>query len=217
MEHNPQTPYPCAVVGAGEIADYPAVASLLADDAFVVCADGGLAHCQGLGVTPRLLVGDFDSLGGGEIPAGLERIALSPDKNYTDSWHAAQESLDRGHRRLLLTGMLGGRLDHTLANLQLLAGCAAQGADALLTDGVVQALAHVGPGELLVPRRADCYFSLLALEQCRGVTIYGGKYPLDDYDLGCADPRAVSNEFAGGDVRVVKASGTLIVLSQPKT
>lgn len=207
--------YSCAIIGAGEINDYRAVAALLRPGCFVVCADGGLAHCGRLGLAPHLLVGDFDSVGG-ELPAGVEKIALSPDKNYTDSHHAAQEAMARGHRNLLLTGMLGGRLDHTLANLALLARCSKAGGAVLLTDGITQARALVGAGELTMPCRAGSYFSLLALERCAGVTILGGKYPLDDYDLACDDPRAISNEFAGTDVSIRQRAGVLIVLSQPK-
>jgi len=211
----PATAYPCVVIGAGEIRDYEAVSALLEPDAFVVCADGGLEHCLHMGLTPHLLVGDWDSLTGA-VPAGVERVPLSPDKNYTDSYHAVQEAMEQGYRRLLLTGMLGGRLDHTLANLGLLAYAVEKGCGALLTDGVCHAYALMGKGELHLPQRSGCYFSLLALAPCRGVTILGGKYPLNDYPLSPWDPRAVSNEFCGSDVIVLQQEGALIVLSQPK-
>lgn len=207
--------YGCLVVGAGEIQDYKAVSALLRPDAFVICADGGLGHCRPMDLRPHLLVGDLDSLETAP-PAGVEQVTLSPDKDYTDSYHAAQEAMARGHRRLLLTGMLGGRLDHTLANIGLLAHLAEQGADALLTDGICELRALAGSGELLLPRRPDCYFSLLALEPCRGVTILGGKYPLQGYPLSPSDPRAISNEFRDGDVTILQQSGTLVVLTQPR-
>ncbi len=216
MEHKKiKASYGCVVMGAGEIRDYEAVSALLEPDAFVICADGGLKHCPKMNLRPHLLVGDLDSLETSP-PAGLELVALSPDKNYTDSYHGAEEARQRGYRRLLLTGMLGGRLDHTLANLGLLAHLVKQGSDALLTDGVCHAHALMGKGELLLPRRPGCYFSLLALAPCRGITILGGKYPLNDYPLSPWDPRAVSNEFCGGDVTIFQEEGALVVLTQPK-
>lgn len=211
----PTTAYPCVVVGAGEIQDYEAVSALLEPDAFVICADGGLQHCRGLGLRPHLLVGDLDSLTTAP-PAGVELVPLSPDKNYTDSYHGVLEAMERGYHRLLLTGMLGGRLDHTLANLGLLTYVVEQGADALLTDGVCHAHALVGRGERLLAQRPGCYFSLLALAPCQGVTILGGKYPLNDYPLSPWDPRAVSNEFCGTDVTILQQEGVLVILSQPK-
>lgn len=205
----------CVVVGAGEIQDYAAVAKWLEPDSFVICADGGMKHMEPLGLAPHLWMGDEDSLAQA-LPEAVPRLPLSPDKNYTDSYHSVEEAISRGYRRFLLTGMLGGRLDHTIANLQLLAHAVSLGGDALLTDGLVEARALIGEGELMMLPRENCYFSLLSLDFCRKVTIFGGRYPLDDYDLASDDPRAVSNEFCGKTVRIVQQSGRLIVLSLPK-
>ena len=210
------TTYPCAILGAGEILDYTRVASLLDAPAFVICADGGLTHCEQLGLRPHLLVGDFDSLKQ-PAPPGIERITLTPEKDYTDSYHAAEVAVGRGYARILLSGMLGGRLDHTLSNLQILLSLAGQNADALLTDGVTDTYALSGGGQLTLPNREDCYFSVLAMGSCQGVTITGGKFPLNEYPLRPDDPRAVSNEFAGSDVNISQKSGMLVVVSQPKS
>jgi len=210
-----QITYPCAILGAGEIVDYDRAASFLSPDAFVICADGGLAHCEKLGLFTDLLIGDFDSLDT-PVPPGVKQITLTPDKDYTDSFHAAEAAVERGYDRLLLCGMLGGRLDHTLANLQLLLGLAGQGVQALLTDGAADAYALSGSGQLTIPNRNGCYFSVLALGNCESVTITGGKYPLENHPLRGNDPRAVSNEFIGRHVTVSQSSGLLVVISQPK-
>jgi len=207
--------FSCVVLGAGEILDYSRVASFIASGAFVICADGGANHCAKLGLSPNLLVGDFDSLPG-QMPPGTERIPLCTKKNYTDSFHAAEQAQSRGHTRLLLSGMLGGRLDHTLGNLSLLAGLTKAGASALLTDGRTDVYALAGEGELALPNREGCYFSVLAFESCCDVSIAGGKFPLENYPLSPDDPRALSNEFAGKDVRITQKSGLLIATSCPK-
>jgi len=202
-------------LGAGEIVDYARVTAFLPPGVFVVCADGGLVHCEKLGLRPSLLIGDFDSLGV-LPPPGIECITLAADKDYTDSFHAAEVAVERGYTRLLLSGMLGGRLDHTLGNLQLLLKLAGQGAEALLTDGVTDVYALSGAGRLTVPNRDNCYFSVLSMGCCEGVAIAGGKYQLEGYALRADDPRAVSNEFAGRDVVVSQRAGQLVVVSQPK-
>ena len=205
----------CAVLGAGEILNYQRVAQLIAPGAFIVCADGGLRHCQPLKLAPDLLVGDFDSLTT-EPPPGVERVSLSVDKNYTDSFHAAEIAVQRGQTQLLLTGMLGGRLDHTLANIALLCALAGQGVYAMLTDGATDAYGLAGGGKLVLPHRQGCYFSVLALEQCEQVTIQGGKYPLKGYSLRADDPRAISNEFTPGkDVTISQRAGLLAAIVSP--
>lgn len=210
---------PCVILGAGEILDYGRTASLVPAGSFVICADRGYLHCARLGLEPDLLVGDFDSLQ--KPPEGIARISLDPRKDYTDTDHAVAEALARGCNRLLLCGMLGGRLDHTLANLSTLGACARRGANALLTDGVtdVHPLAAQPPtgGELMIAPRAGCYFSLLSLvDACSGVTIDGGAYPLENYPLSSLEARAVSNEFCGVPVRVSMQRGVLLVVVTPK-
>lgn len=211
----------CVILGAGDILNYEASAARIPKDALVICADGGLRHCAGLGVRPGLLVGDFDSADLSQASDGVDIVRLSPEKNYTDSFHAVEEAEARGHRSLLLCGMLGGRLDHTLANLQLLASCATRGLIAALTDGLTDVYPLAAPsGEtacLTLEPRANHYFSLLSMvDACQGVTIQGAVYPLEDYPLSSLEARAVSNEFCGEPVRISLRGGVLVVVVTPK-
>ena len=207
----------CVVISAGEIADYAGVRARIPPGSFVLCADGGLRHCKGLHLTADLLVGDFDSLG--RPPPGIPTVTLPPDKNYTDTDHAVEEAVGRGYRRLLLCGALGGRADHTIANLQTLARCAAQGLEAQITDGVTDIYALSARGErreLWLEPRAGHYFSLLSMvDACAGVTIRGGRYPLEHYPLSSLEARAVSNEFTGEPVCISMEEGVLVVVVTP--
>lgn len=59
---------------------------------------------------------------------------LIPEKDDTDTGHAITYALAHGFRTLVLTCALGGRLDHTLANLQNAANAAVQGASVTILD-----------------------------------------------------------------------------------
>lgn len=202
------------VLCGGKILDYGAVAARIPEDAFVICADSGYDHCERLGRKPDLLVGDFDSVRSA-LPEGVPRLPLSAEKDYTDAFHAVEEALRRGCRHLLMAGALGGRLDHTLANLQILTRLSRTGVESCLTDGLTDVCA-VTDGALLLPPREGYYFSLLALTQrCEGVTITGARYPLEEYTLTFDCPRAVSNEFLDGPASVAVRGGTLAVLLVP--
>ena len=84
---------------------------------FVIACDRGYAYCERLGLTPDLFIGDFDSYSGAVAP-GVAVERLIPEKDDTDTGHAITYALAHGFRTLVLTCALGGRLDHTLANLQ---------------------------------------------------------------------------------------------------
>lgn len=211
------TGYTDAVIFAGGyILNYEAVASKIKSGSLIICADSGYRHCEKLGIKPDILVGDFDSIE--YIPNDLYKISLSVDKNYTDSALAVEEAIHRGAKSILLAGMLGGRFDHSMANIQTMVSCINRNIAAYITDGntdlyAVKALED-SETFFTLPYRDNCYFSLLAYTPvCNNVTILNGKYPLDDYDLHFDEARAVSNEFVDDDVRVCFSSGILLISS----
>ena len=83
----------------------------------VIAADKGYETLSRLGVHPGLVVGDFDSLG--SVPDHPQVLRLPRIKDETDTGFALRQGLKRGYWRFVLLGCLGGRLDHTVANLQL--------------------------------------------------------------------------------------------------
>ena len=97
----------------------------IAQEDYLIAADGGLRHTQRLGLTPHAVLGDFDSLG--YTPAGANVFPV--EKDDTDSMLAIRQGLGQGFRSFWLYGSLDGpRLDHTVANFQALQFLAAQGA-----------------------------------------------------------------------------------------
>ena len=94
----------------------------------VIAADGG--YGQDCGCAPDFVVGDFDSLG--YVPKG-DGVQVHPkQKDDTDMMLAVKLGLSKGYDEFVLLGGIGGRLDHTLANVQTLAYLYSQGAKAVL-------------------------------------------------------------------------------------
>ncbi len=104
-----------------------------------LCADAGVRLAQALGIVPDRIMGDFDSLG--NVPAGENVEAFSPEKDDTDILLAAKYALSAGCSRLIFYGALGGRLDHMVANLQMLRFLADRNAQGILV-GVAYPLCH---------------------------------------------------------------------------
>jgi thiamine pyrophosphokinase len=202
------------ILAGGEIKNYEALKAEIRAVTYIICADSGFLHCERLGVAPDLLLGDFDSLK--ELPPDIERLDYPVEKNYTDSTLAIREAVKRGFSPLILAGMLGGRPDHSLGNLQNLAWCAENGIPAHITDGETRAWA-VKDGELGLEPKENMYFSVFSLTTtCEAVSITGAKYPLNEYPLTFANPRAVSNEYAGKPVTVRVRGGVAAIIETPK-
>lgn len=200
----------CFVVGAGAVA--PDLRLPLVKDDLLVAADAGWLAVERMGLVPQLVVGDFDSLG--RRPDHPNTVVLPTVKDDTDMSAAIQLGRERGYTRFALYGGTGGRLAHTLANLQLLDGLAREGCRGFLVGGGTVAAA-VHNGTLEFPGRMTGYLSVFCVSgTAGGVTLSGLKYELDHAELTSSFPLGVSNEFTGTSARVAVADGTLLVLWQ---
>ena len=181
----------------------------IAPEDLVIAADGGLAHLQKLNAEPRVILGDFDSLG--FVPADARVFPV--EKDDTDAMLAVRHGLMAGYDQFLLYGTLDGpRLDHTVANFQTLQFLAERGATGYLI-GVDYIATVVKNGTISFPSTADGIISLFCMgEPAAGVTLKGLKYELDNAALHAGHPLGVSNHFTGKPATVTVQNGSLLVL-----
>ncbi len=199
----------CYIIGAGE----PSLPLTLPPrgEILVIAADGGYPLAVRLFGAPDFAVGDFDSLG--YLPEGVKTVTHPREKDDTDMALAAELALANGASELVILGALGGRLDHTVANLQLLASLAARGVRTTLlgADGVA-VTALVGGECARFPATARGTLSVFAFGgAAHGVTISGAAYPLADATLVPTCPLGVSNELIGTAAKISLREGTLLL------
>lgn len=185
----------------------------------LVAADGGLDHALTAGLTPSVLIGDFDSIS----PSGLawarrhaEVVEHPADKAETDTELAlAHAAALQPERLVLLAGRAPReRLDHLVTTVGAL------GAPALADIGGLEAWwggerLHVvhGPGKLELDVPPGTTFSVIAMHgPCRGVTVEGARWPLVDHALGPLVGHGVSNEALEPPVAVAVTSGIVTVV-----
>jgi len=181
----------------------------------VVAADGGLLRAQALGLDVDVVVGDLDSATPEAIAAaeaaGARVVRYPQAKDATDLELALDEAVALGGRRVLVVASAGGRLDHLLGSVLLLAAerYAALELDALVGDALVHVVRgertmHGVPGELL---------TLIPLGgAATGVTTDGLEYPLRGETLAPGTTRGVSNVFLGREARVTLERGVLLAI-----
>ncbi|MBE6595640.1 MAG: thiamine diphosphokinase [Ruminococcaceae bacterium] len=182
------------------------------EEDLIIAADSGWHNAQRLGVKPQVLLGDFDSIGTGELPDVVEILQVPAEKDQTDTQLAVDLALSRGARDIVIIGGLSGRLDHSLSNLAILEELAERGVHALITDGYNRARFIRNTGTL-IPRSGFRYLSLLLVEEkAKGVTVEGCKYPLKNATLQRRRQYAVSNEITGNCALVEVRRGALYVI-----
>lgn len=207
----------CILIGAGEFA-YSVIQREKED--YVIAVDGGMRYCEQLGLEPDLYVGDFDSVESAQrdklavierqYPERVKR--LKPEKDDTDMLSALRHGLEQGYTEFYIYAGMGGRLEHTIANIQSLVFLKNHNAKGYLLDGTMSCFVL----------RNECmkweagkngYLSLLAMEeQVEGVCICGMKYPLDNAVITNGFPIGIDNEFTGQDALITVKKGTLLVI-----
>lgn len=182
----------------------------LPGDCFVIAADSGLRLCERLHFRPDLVLGDFDSLG--YVPADCPVMQAPAEKDDTDTMLAVREALSRGYRDIRICGAFGGRTDHLFANLQTLAFLAENGAKGALIGSADFAYLQ-GAGSALYPKTAGFSFSVFAWDSiCRGVTLRGVQYPLENAELTQHFPLGVSNVITAKAAEVTVREGRLLII-----
>lgn len=198
----------CVIVGGGPFRKEDFVVE---DDEYLVAADAGYRSAVDLRM-PDAAIGDFDSLG--FVPETITVLRHPVRKDDTDTHLAIATMYERGFRKFRLYGVLGGRLDHTLATIQTCTYFARRGCDIRIV-AEDQTLYFV-TRELELPRRKSHFLSVFAMGRAEGVSESGVAYPLDDATLTDEFPLGISNEIVAPSARICVRSGVLLVMEQKR-
>lgn len=201
----------CIIVGAGEFCkDFLTIEEM----DYVIAADGGYEYLRELGITPHMWIGDMDST---KISTdGLDEniteiIRLPREKDDTDTLAAIRIGIEKGYTEFVLHGMLGGRVDHTFANISCLQFLKKHGCKGILYGRDTMLL-------LLKDEKISFSDSLWGMvsafalgDSAQGVTEQGLLYEIENATLTPDFPIGVSNELIGKESMISVEKGMLLV------
>lgn len=209
----------CVIICGSPDTDIAFVQGQIRPDDFIICADSGYLTAKQLGIIPDILVGDFDSYTG-ELPRNREIrvVSLNPRKDQTDTFQCAYEGMQAGLRDFVLLGALGGRLDHVMGNLAVMAylvqnHCSVQMLSSqetvrLLPEGIHRVSGVCGKTFSVVP------FG------CGQITVTYQEhvaYPLEHYTVTAGVTIGISNIFTGDvcDLQIHEGQALVIINNNP--
>lgn len=207
----------CIVVGAG---DFTPIEINKKEGDFCIAVDGGYLYCKLVGLAVDLLIGDMDSIDENIRPEIEEMkegnpekvIMLNPEKDDTDTLAALRIGMERGYKDFRIYGAMGGRLEHTIANIQCLSFLKNNGRKAYIMDANVM-MTVIKSESIKFDKGMDGFLSLFSLgEKARGVTIDGMKYPLREATVTNDYPIGISNEFIGEEGVITVEEGMLLLI-----
>ena len=185
------------------------------ENCLIICCDGGVRHLQQTGVKPDVIIGDMDSIDPAQLESysrqDIKIIKYPASKDFTDTELALDYAINLKPEAIYIWGALGGRLDHTLANVFLLEKTKALPIKTYLIDEYCELF--LLNGDVTINESAGQTVSLIALSpQVEGITLRGFLYPLDDAMLRMGESLAVSNIINGDEAKISMRSGSLLVI-----
>lgn len=183
---------------------------------YVICADGGLEKAGRLGLKPDLILGDFDSVDSHILEKykqlKIETVTFPSEKDYTDMELAVEYAVQKGFKHVVMIGASGTRLDHTLANIQLLEKYHFMGIDLEIIDNNNHIKIISDNTDIKIKYKKDYFVSLVPVtETIEGLTLEGFKYPLDNVIVKRGTTFLISNEITQKTGRIILKKGTALV------
>lgn len=208
-------PRRAVIFANGPVDDYESLTTQLSPRDTIVCVDGGLKHIDALALIPDIIIGDMDSISHqrlAELGDLIPRIQHPSEKDETDLELALQWASDSAYEKVLLAGISGGRLDHTLANIHLMA--VGSWAFELCAWQPGQYLWIMNSGETLrLNNYVGLTVSLLPMtEKAEGIRTEGVKYMLHNETLEFGTTRGVSNLIESQNAIISLVTGRLLVV-----
>ena len=166
------------------------------DNDMIIAADSGLNNLVRSGsFRPDLILGDMDSFQGTNPFPGVETMRYPKEKNDTDTMLAVKTGLALGFRSFYIAGGLGGRLDHTLANVSILQYLHTKRARGVIDNGKNRCY-YIEDERFSLVRSIYPYVSVIPAEGgLSGLTLTGFLYPLENADVQTGDFYTVSNQI----------------------
>ncbi|MGQ9699590.1 MAG: thiamine diphosphokinase [Candidatus Bipolaricaulaceae bacterium] len=196
---------------AGGVASPKEAQEAAAGADFVLAADGGLSLAHKAGLSVDLLIGDLDSLSE-KLPPHIPVLRVPKDKDATDLELALDQALSLGAQKIIVVGAFGARLDHTLANANLL-----ERFNVPIVLFHAHARLYLVLTSLEIQAQVGDIVSLLPLSSVvRGIYTWGLRYSLVDGVLFRPSTRGVSNEVVATPCGVRVREGKLLLIHIPK-
>ena len=199
------------IISGGEFSPFH-----IEDYDYVIACDKGAEYAKRLNIPPDVILGDFDSYEG-QIEndwKDVEIIRFPIEKDDTDTMLSIKHALRLGYDHLVLTCVLGRRMDHFLANIQSLHYISEHGAvGEIVAEAEHMLTLNKGDGVITIPKRKGYSLSVFALsDSVRGLFIQGTKYEAENITLLNSFPLGQSNEIVSDFATVSIESGILLIV-----
>lgn len=182
---------------------------------FIVCCDGGARLLMKSSIIPDVIIGDMDSILHSQLnkyyKRGTKIIRFPTNKDFTDTELALDYALSLKPNKIFILCALGGRIDHTLANVFLLYRAREQGIATFLIDEYCESFL-LNKGTIFMNEKGKTVSLLALTPKVTGLTLSGFAYPLQKGSLNMGESRGISNVIKGHRAKIKIEKGNILVV-----
>ena len=211
----------CLVLN-GQLEDYDYIREVMDYNTYelIIAVDGGANHLYRLGIMPNYILGDLDSIDD-DIRSYYEASDVvfkkfPTKKDETDAELAVWMVEEEGLLGIDIYAALGGRIDHELANIQLLYY--------ILDRGMYPRIISERE-EIYILRNEEMNFkcslgvivSIIPVKgDARVITLANMEYSVEELDLKYSVTRGISNVMLAEDAYINVRDGCILVIKNIK-
>jgi thiamine pyrophosphokinase len=202
----------------GEVKDTNFIKDIIdnEDYKYIICADGGAKHLYKLNIIPNYIIGDLDSLEESIIgyykSKGVSFKKFPQRKDETDTQLCIHLAKDLGVSDIHLIGALGGRIDHTIANVNLMYYVKAIGINPIIKNSEEDIYIIESESININGKKGDIISIIPIREDVKGVTLEKLEYPLKDATIKFGNPIGISNVMRSNECSIKANSGSLLII-----
>lgn len=203
----------CSIVCGAPNVNLEFIKNNIDRNSYIIAADSGYLKLLEIGITPNLIMGDFDSSPKPDI--SCEIISLPVEKDYSDTFYCVRKAVELGFDSIDIFAAIGNRFDHTYSNILCLNYCAEHNVYANIRDDKNRI--SLIKKKIVFKKDYD-YFSIFAyLHDCKGVRIKGayytaGFYDKEELDIRVQDNFSQSNFICDDECEISLREGILLLI-----
>ncbi|MFO7635868.1 MAG: thiamine diphosphokinase [Clostridia bacterium] len=198
------------VISGGTMLPLSMAQAYIGNADLILCADSGADHARAYGIVPDIILGDMDSVSEKALDTTAKIFPHPPEKDDTDTKIAVDKAMELGAGQIDIICGTGDRLDHTMANIWLLAYMADRNVSGRVVDA--RNVILLCRDRLELTGKEGAFVSILPFsDRVEGVTLTGFRYPLKNQSIPRSWTQGVSNEIMGETGVIQVREGTVLV------
>jgi len=202
----------------GEIKDYSIISKYIKNEKYdyIICADGGANHLYNMGIIPNYIIGDLDSIDKDVINYYKKQNVLfekfPSKKNETDSELCILLASKLNAYKVDLFATLGGRIDHTLANINLLYYIREQKIVPRIISEKEDIYIAINESIQIKGKKEDIISIIPIKGDAKGITLENLEYNLNNYNMKYSSPLGISNIMLSDECSITVKEGSVLII-----